>query len=269
MDRQHQVRIEIENGLQHAIEKNELVVYYQPKLCIKTGKIVGSEALLRWIRPGSGMIPPDQFIPIAEDSGQIIPIGEWVLAQACRDAVCWNQQLNEPINVAVNLSSIQLLHSNIVEVVKGILKESGLSASSLELEITESAALTDFDLVIDQLLALQELGIKLSLDDFGTGYSSLSYLHKLPVQTIKIDRSFTQNLSPGSTETAITHSVIKLAQHIGLSVVAEGVETREQLQQFADWQCNQIQGYLIGKPMPFDDFIEFNIQHTPTQWMGT
>lgn len=253
MELEHRYRMELESGLRHAITRGELMVYYQPKARITDRCVVGAEALVRWRRDGQ-IVSPAEFIPIAEESGQIVAIGEWVLRQACQAAVVWNRHRAEPVSVAVNLSARQLLHGDIVNRVAAVVEETGIPTTLLELEITESAALTDIETTLAKLVALRQLGIKLSLDDFGTGYSSLSYLHRLPVQTLKIDQSFTRYLTLDPAKMAITESIIRMAHQIDLSVVAEGVETAEQLQQLQQWQCDQMQGYLLSRPVPLEEF---------------
>ncbi len=254
MELEHRHRIKLESGLRHAIVRGELMVYYQPKARLTDGVMVGAEALLRWWRDDKP-ISPAEFIPIAEESGQIVTIGEWVLQQACEAAVAWNRQRTEPISVAVNLSARQLLHGDIVNRVAAVVAATGMRPALLELEITESAALTDIETTLAKLEALRQLGIKLSLDDFGTGYSSLSYLHRLPVQTLKIDQSFTRYLTLDPAKMAITESIIRMAHQLDLSVVAEGVETEAQRQQLQQWQCDQMQGYLLSRPVPLAEFM--------------
>ncbi len=253
-DQQNETKIEIEYGLRHALIRNELTVFYQPKLNLENGEISGAEALVRWNGLDGKNYSPAEFIPVAEETGLIASIGHWVLKQSCIDAVNWNRELHRSISVAVNISAKQLLHSDLPLQVKQILEETKLAPELLELEITESVALSDFNLAIEKLEVLKKLGIKLTLDDFGAGFSSLSYLNKLPVNVLKTDQSFIQNLSDDKTIKAITHSVINLAHDIGLSVIAEDPE---HLAQLRSWHCEQVQGYLVARPMPYEQFVQF------------
>jgi len=249
-------RLAMENGLRRALERNEFVVYYQPKVNINTGKIVGMEALVRWQTPDRGLLPPGEFIPLAEDTGLIVPIGEWVLRTACAQNKAWQDAGYPPVRVAVNLSARQFHLQNLVEVVSRILKETGLAPEWLELEITESVAMQNAEYTVKMLKELKEMGIQLAIDDFGTGYSSLSYLKRFPINKLKIDRSFVNEIGLDQDNEAIASTVIVLGQSLKLGVVAEGVETEEQCDFLKQHQCDEMQGFLFGKPVSADEFEE-------------
>jgi len=243
-------RLQLENHLRKAIEERQLQVYYQPKLCLATGRLLAAEALVRWQHPQWGMVPPSDFIGLAEETGLIAPMGEFVLRQACWQACEWQRQGLEPIRVSVNLSVYQLRQGKLVSLVRQVLDESGLAPHLLELELTESQLLDSVEHIIATFGQLHELGVKLAIDDFGTGYSSLSYLKRFPVDYVKIDQAFIRGLSEGSEDAAITRAIIVMAQSLDLKVVAEGVETREQLEFLRKQGCNEVQGYLISRPVP-------------------
>lgn len=237
--------------LRSALEKNELQLYYQPKVNAVTKTIEGMETLLRWSNSKYGAISPMEFIPLAEETGLIIPIGEWVLKRACLQNRKWQDLGYNPIRVAVNISSIQFMQPDFIRVVKKTLEETKLNEKYLELEITESVALNKEEEVIEKLLILKDMGIQISIDDFGTGYSSLSYLQRLPVDSLKIDRSFIKNIGSDST---IIKMIIGMAQSLELSIVAEGVETKEQLDYLMNLGCKYMQGYLFSRPVPAEKF---------------
>jgi diguanylate cyclase (GGDEF)-like protein/PAS domain S-box-containing protein len=243
-------RFELETALRHAIEGKQLLLHYQPKIDARTGSIVGLEALLRWDHPQLGFVSPTQFIPVAEESALIIEIGHWALKEACRQAYLWQQQGLAPIRMAVNLSARQFKHPDLVQDIAQILAETRLAPSRLELEITESMVMERPDQAIAVLEQLKAMGIHLSIDDFGTGYSSLAYLRKLPVDCVKIDRAFVKDIPTEADDMAISKSIIALGHSLRLTVVAEGVETREQLLFLRAHGCDEIQGYLCSKPMP-------------------
>lgn len=242
-------KLDMENSLRHALEKEEFVLFYQPQIDIKTGNIIGVEALIRWNREGIGLVPPMEFIPMIEESGLIIPLGEWVLRAACMQNVEWIRKGIKPVLIAVNLSAKQFQQQNLVKIIENVLNETGLDPKLLELEITESIAMQDIDFTIAVLKELREKGIRISLDDFGTGYSSLNYLKMLPIDTLKIDKSFVRDITSNSNEEAIAKSVISLAHKMHLSVVAEGVETKEQLEFLKEHMCDKVQGFLLSKPL--------------------
>jgi len=257
-------RLDLENSLRKAIENNEFTLHYQPKVDARQGEIRGVEALLRWIRPSEGMVSPDQFIPLAEETGLIIPIGNWVLHEACRQLAEWHRSGTLEIEMSVNLSAKQFQDKNFYAITRQIIEKSGISPHFLTLEFTESLLMDDIDSRIRQLEQLKQLGVKLSIDDFGTGFSSLSYLRKLPVDELKIDRSFIKNVPDKNNSCAIVRSVIFLANQLGLKTVAEGVETEEQRHYLEKEQCHQIQGYFFSRPLPaeklYDQYLRLKKQ---------
>ena len=248
-------RLALENDLRRAIERNELHLHYQPQLSLTTGEVIGVEALLRWQRNGQ-TISPAAFIPHAEVSGLIIPIGYWVLQQACLQAKHWQEQGLPTIIVAVNISPRQFLQDDFVGTVQKVLEETGLPAGLLELEITEGAAVQNVEQVIANLVLLKQLGVHLSIDDFGTGYSSLSYLKRFSVDKLKIDQSFIRQMHLSEQDSAIVTVVIELGHQLGLTVIAEGVETMEQLNHLKQLGCDEIQGYYASRPISPQQFEE-------------
>ena len=248
--------MQLQGQLHNAINKREFRLYYQPLTDSASGRIIGAEALIRWQHPELGLVLPDQFIPLAERSGLIIPIGEWVLNEACRQIQDWRKVCSKPhMIIAVNLSALQFKRGNIVETVTNALEQAGLPASQLELELTESILLNDMDVVMKTLHDLKEIGVKLSIDDFGTGYSSLSYLKRLAVNKLKIDKSFVHDMVEDPEDAAIVKAIIQLGHTLQLTVIAEGVETDAQLSLLKSLGCDQIQGYLISRPLPPEEFI--------------
>ncbi|MDQ0215864.1 diguanylate cyclase (GGDEF)-like protein/PAS domain S-box-containing protein [Oikeobacillus pervagus] len=245
----------LENDLRHAIERNELVLYYQPQVNSHTGKIFGVEALIRWGHSEKGMISPEKFIPIAEESGLIVPIGKWVLEQACQQMKEWHNEGLPLIRVSVNLSLRQFFQDDLIDTVANALKTSGLDPKFLELEITESMTM-NVDRTIIMLKKLKNLGVRIAIDDFGTGYSSLSYLHQFPIDQLKIDQSFIRNLQIDSQNEAIVETIISMAHHLRLELIAEGVETKDQMEFLHQFQCNGIQGFLISKPLPAEELAQ-------------
>ncbi|HOQ37103.1 MAG TPA: EAL domain-containing protein [Acetivibrio sp.] len=246
-------KLDMENNLRRAIEREEFVLFYQPQVDIRTGKIVGMEALLRWYRPEYGLVPPMEFIPIAEESGLIVPIGEWVIKTVFRQNKEWIDRGIGPQLIAVNLSARQFQQHDLVELIEKFRRETELRPELIELEITESTAMRDLDFTIDILNQLREIGIRISLDDFGIGYSSLNYLRRLPINTLKIDKSFVQEITTNPNAEAIANSVISLAHRLDLTVVAEGVETREQLSFLKNEGCDRVQGFFFSKPLPANE----------------
>src|SRR5215213_1211841 len=243
--------LNLENDLRRAIERQEFQVYYQPIVALKTGSICGFEALVRWQHPTRGLISPSEFIPLAEETGLIIPLGRWVLEESCRRMREWQEQspANRALTVSVNLSGKQLSRGDLGQQIKAILERTGLDPRSLKLEITESVVMENADLAITMLKQLHELGIELSIDDFGTGYSSLSYLHRFPVNNLKIDRSFISRMGLGDENLEIVRTIIMLARNLGMEVIAEGIETEEQLAQLRALSCGFGQGYLFSTPL--------------------
>lgn len=241
-------KLTMEQELRRAIAGDELLLYYQPQMDIASGRIVGFEALVRWAHPERGIVSPGHFIPFAEESGLIVPLGEWVLREACRQNKRWQEQGYEPPPVSVNLSMQQFLQHNLTGKVAEVLELTGLDAAQLELEITESSTM-DVEYAIEQLYELKSLGVKISIDDFGTGYSSLSYLKKFPIDKLKIDQSFVREIMTDPNDAAIVASIIAMTGHMKLKVIAEGVETEEQLQFLHRNHCDEIQGYYFSPPL--------------------
>jgi EAL domain-containing protein (putative c-di-GMP-specific phosphodiesterase class I) len=244
-------RVELENDLRRALERGELRLHYQPLVDLATDRIVGLEALVRWAHPTRGLIPPASFIPVAEETGLIVPIGRWVLETACRQARRWLDEMPEsPLVMSVNLSARQFGHPTLVDDIRATLEASGLPADRLELEITESVLLAEAEDSATALQAIRDLGVGLVLDDFGTGYSSLSYLRRIPLDAIKIDRSFVNGIDDDNSNLPIVKAVIDLAHALGIEVVAEGIETAGQLGRLRDLVCDRGQGYFFARPQP-------------------
>ncbi len=243
--------------LRHAVANGELRLHYQPKVDTANGRLVGMEALVRWMHPERGMISPAEFIPVAEDTGMIVAIGRWVLREACRQNAAWQQAGLRPIRVAVNLSARQFRSDNLLDEIDAALSDTALPASSLELEITESMVMEDPERVIDLLEKMRSRGIHLSLDDFGTGHSSLAYLKRFPIDCVKIDRAFIRDMPGNTDDVAIARTIVAMAKALDLKTVAEGVETAEQLELLKNMGCDQIQGYLFSRPLPADEFLAF------------
>ena len=244
------VQMEMVDGLRHALARGEMQVHYQFITDIACQRIGGVEALIRWQRNGTSFSSPDEFIPLAEETGLIVSIGEWVLRTACAQNRAWRDAGFAPMRVAVNLSPVQIHKNDMVQTIKNVLTESNLPADGLEIEITEGTIMKDIDATVAVLRSLRDMGVSISIDDFGTGYSSLKYLQRFPAHTLKIDKSFVQNLSDNPRSTAIVRTIITLADNLSLRVVAEGVETLDQLQQLRSMGCSHIQGYLLCRPMP-------------------
>ena len=253
MNQGMQERMRIESGLRQALGNGELILYYQPKFEIGSDRIVGAEALVRWVHPTRGIVPPGEFIPLAESTGLIVQVGEWVLEQACAQAAIWQRAGVPPFRLAVNVSAREFTAS-LPERVADTLARYQLDPSWLELEITESTLMHDFERVTGIMDHVNQLGVALSLDDFGTGYSSLSYLKRFPIDTLKIDRSFTTGIPVDGSDCAIAGTIISMARQLGLRVIAEGVETVEQLDFLREAGCDEVQGYLYSKPLPAFEF---------------
>jgi diguanylate cyclase (GGDEF)-like protein/PAS domain S-box-containing protein len=252
MNAQAVERLKLENGLRLALEKKELFLVYQPQIEIATGRIIGLEALLRWQHPELGLVPPDKFIRIAENSGLIVPIGEWVLRTACSQARKWQDEGLLAVPVAVNVSAVQFRQADFCERIGRVLWETGLAPQYLELELTESLLLSNADTRFSVLQDLRAMGLKLAIDDFGTGYSSLSYLKHFPVSKLKIDRSFIRDVAVNPDDAAITTAIISMAKSLNLKVIAEGVEDEAQMSFLRAHQCDEIQGYYFSKPLAVD-----------------
>jgi len=249
MDKRLRERRALQHDLRSALSRQEIALHYQPQASID-GNVTGFEALVRWNHPARGMISPGVFIPLAEESGAIIPLGEWILREACREAASWTTALG----IAVNISPAQFRHGDLVALVHTVLLETGLAANRLELEVTEGVLISDFSRAISILRRLKALGVRIAMDDFGTGYSSLSYLQAFPFDKIKIDRGFVANLDRNPQSAAIIRAVIGLGHGLNLPVIAEGVETKEQLAFLKREACNQVQGYLVGRPAPIAQY---------------
>jgi predicted signal transduction protein with EAL and GGDEF domain len=246
MDARAQARRIIELDMRAAVRNGEFELNYQPIMQVESGEITGFEALVRWHHPQRGVIPPADFIPLAESTGLIVPLGEWILRRACSDAAAWSR----PVQIAVNLSSVQFKHQSLISSVMNAVTSAGLEPGRLELEITETVLLQDSDATLATLHTLRRFGVRISMDDFGTGYSSLSYLRSFPFDKIKIDQSFVHELTTRSDCIAIVRAVTGLGTSLGITTTAEGVETREQLELLRSEHCTEVQGYLFSKPRP-------------------
>ncbi|MCW8935430.1 MAG: EAL domain-containing protein [Gammaproteobacteria bacterium] len=253
MNRRVDDRLRMETDLRSAIENNEIELFYQPQVDVKTRKIIASEALVRWRHKDYGLVPPIRFIPLAEETGLIQPLGQYVLEQAIKQTKKWNQQ-GYNLSVGINLSARQFMQADLVNQIKQLIEQYEIVAENVDLEITETIAMQDAESSINKMHHLKELGVKLSMDDFGTGYSSLSYLHQFPLDVLKIDRSFVKDITGNSEDGAIARAVIAMAHSMNLKVIAEGVETEDQYEFLRDRNCEVIQGYLISKPVPADEF---------------
>jgi EAL domain-containing protein (putative c-di-GMP-specific phosphodiesterase class I) len=246
-------RQSIEGDLRFALERNEFVLHYQPKIDLKSGEITGVEALVRWRHPQRGLVGPVQFISIAEDCGLMLPIGRWVLRESCRQAKAWQEAGLPDIEMAVNVSSVEFRNDDFLEGISTILKETGLDPRYLELELTESVLMQHAEFSVPLLRKLKAMGVRLAVDDFGTGYSSLSYLRQFPIDTLKVDQSFIHEINAETDEATIISAVINMGCRLKHRVIAEGVETAEQLAFLRAHGCDEGQGYYFGRPMPASD----------------
>jgi len=246
----------IEAELEKALEREEFEIYYQPIAEVANGKTAGVEALLRWYSPELGLLHPDRFISLAERTGLIIPIGEWVLYKACSRYKAWQDAGYLPLRLAVNISAVQMQNTNFVPMVEKMLKETGINPNNLELEITEGVVFDNLDYAVSAINELRAMGLRISIDDFGTGYSSLEYLNRLPVNTLKIDKSFIKSLAVNPNSKAIVSAIIAMAHKINLEVIAEGVESYEQLDFLRKERCHFFQGFLCSPPVPVMKFEE-------------
>jgi diguanylate cyclase (GGDEF)-like protein len=247
----------IETGIRLALERDEFVLHYQPKLDLGTGQVVGAEALIRWLKPGHGLVYPSDFIGVAEDSGLIVPLSKWVLAQACRQACAWQAAGLPKLCMSVNVSAIDFRQRGFVEGIEQVLEDTGLDPSLLELEITEGVLMQNVDATVSALNRIKELGVRLAIDDFGTGYSSLSYLRRFPINVLKIDQSFIRGLTRDSSDAALVSAIISLGKSLKLTVIAEGVETLEQLDFLKAHQCEEGQGYYFSKAVEPEAFVQY------------
>jgi diguanylate cyclase (GGDEF)-like protein len=242
-------RLDLERDLRTALAEQQFELFYQPKVSLRTGEITGAEALVRWRHPQHGLVSPAKFIPLAEDTGLIVPLGDWVLKQACAQAQAWRESGAPPVQIAINVSVHQFMEDDLVQKVVAALADSGLQAGGLKLEITESLLMQDVEQSIATMHALTGLGVQLAIDDFGTGYSSLSYLKRFPISELKIDQAFVRDLNDNAEDAAIIHTIISLARNLNLKVVAEGVETIEQAASLHEAGCNEMQGYYFSRPI--------------------
>jgi EAL domain-containing protein (putative c-di-GMP-specific phosphodiesterase class I) len=249
-------RQSIEENLRRALERHEFALHYQPKIDLKTGVITGAEALIRWTHPVRGSVSPAQFIPVAEDCGLILPIGAWVMRQACTQARTWMDAGLPATTMAVNVSAMQFRNENFLEGLFAILDETGMSPELLELEVTESVLMKRAQFTASVLQTLRERGVRVAVDDFGTGYSSLSYLRKFPLDALKIDQSFIRQITTTPDETTIVSAIISMGQSLKLRVIAEGVETPQELAFLKLHQCDEAQGYFLSRPVPHEQFAK-------------
>ncbi|MDD4881482.1 MAG: GGDEF domain-containing phosphodiesterase, partial [Gallionellaceae bacterium] len=264
MTRSARERLTLETSLRQAIERNEFVLHYQPQVDVASGEIVGVEALVRWDHPESGMIAPVRFIPLAEETGLIVPLGEWVLFTACTQAKIWMEDMAmPPFSVAVNLSPRQFRQANLVAHVRAVMDATGIPPGLLELEITESAVMEDADQAVTTLRALKELGIRISIDDFGTGYSSLAYLKRFPIDKLKIDQSFMRDIPQDQSDMEIAATIIAMSRNLHLKVLAEGVETKAQLDFLRGHGCDAYQGYFCSRPLAAPALEQWLAQRPP------
>ncbi len=249
-------RISIENKLREAIELNQLTLFYQPKVYSVNGEITGFEALVRWIHPEDGMISPGAFIPVAEETGLILSLGDWILEEAIKQASEWAKIADNDCQIAINISAKQFMSETFPQRVEGLLNQYQVEPGLIELEITEGTLMENMNHTIESLMTLRDMGLHISLDDFGTGYSSLSYLKEFPVNVLKIDQSFVRDVTTDPSDASIVASIITLAHNLGLNVVAEGCETIDQLKFLRAYHCEQVQGYLFSRPLPSNEAEE-------------
>jgi diguanylate cyclase (GGDEF)-like protein len=250
-----EARLSLEGALRHAIERNEFLLHFQPKVCSRTGTVTGVEALLRWQRPDEGLVPPNRFVSVLEDTGMILPVGAWVIRAACKQLREWDLMGLPRLRMAVNLSARQLRQPYLASMVEDSLRENYIEADRLEIELTESLLMEDNETNRSMLASFSSMGVRLAIDDFGTGHSSLSYLKRFKIDTLKIDRSFVKSLPDSSEDLAISTAVIAMARSMHMSVVAEGVETEAQAQVLRELGCDEIQGYLLSRPLPTVDLV--------------
>jgi len=255
-------RLNMESALRRGLERGEFVLHFQPKISFPDHKVVGAEALIRWNHPQIGMVNPIEFIHLAEQTGLILPLGEWVLAEACRQQVAWIARGLPPMKIAVNMSSRQFRQDDLAQRVADIFSEVGVDPKDITLELTESMVMHDVDATLVTLRALKNLGVRISLDDFGTGYSSLSYLRRFPIDELKIDKSFINDIHTNRDDAAIASAIIAMAVSLGLSVIAEGVENAAQVKRLTEMGCNQVQGFYFGRPVSAAQFVALYFAHS-------
>jgi predicted signal transduction protein with EAL and GGDEF domain len=256
-------RLALETNLRRALQCNELSLHYQAKVNFKTGVITGVEALLRWQNPQLGSVPPAQFIPIAEETGMIVPIGRWVLRTACEQNMAWQEQGLPPVRMSVNLSMRQIGDEGLTREIAAVLRDTGMDPDLLELEVTESMIMNNAERAVRVLTAIKGLGVRLAIDDFGTGYSSLAHLKRFPIDTLKVDRSFIREIPQDAEDRAIAEAIIAMGKTLSLTVVAEGVETPEQQAFLSERACDEMQGYYFSTPVAAGDFAALLRKHLP------
>ena len=261
-------RLELAAEMRRGMAGDEFDVYYQPNIDMESGRIIGFEALARWLHPVRGFVPPSEFIPLAEGTGLICQLGTWVLERACGQAQAWTVKEGRAISISVNVSGRQLEQLDFVQIVRDALEQSGLAPESLCLEMTESVLLDDSDAVLETLNALKAVGVRLAIDDFGTGYSSLSYLNRFPFDILKIDKSFIDRLNSATGQTTLARTIVQLGQGLGVRTVAEGLEHFEQLMALRRMGCDMGQGYYFSKPVPADDAANLLEADAGTAWMS-
>jgi diguanylate cyclase (GGDEF)-like protein/PAS domain S-box-containing protein len=254
-------RVSLEASLRRAIEREEFLLHYQPKSDLRTGKVTGVEALVRWHRPGHGLVPPDRFVGVLEDTGLILPVGAWVIRAACEQLAAWDRLGVPPMRMAVNLSARQFRHLYLASMIEDSLRQNAIDPQRLEIELTESLLMEDNDSTRAMLESFRRMGVRLAIDDFGTGHSSLSYIRRFAIDTLKIDRSFVQSLPENGEDAAICSAVIALGRNMKMRVVAEGVETAEQAQMLRELGCDELQGYWLSRPMPGEEFAAWYVAH--------
>jgi EAL domain-containing protein (putative c-di-GMP-specific phosphodiesterase class I) len=250
-------RLVLENDLRQAVKNKQFVLFYQPQLDINTRQVIGVEALIRWLHPMGKMISPLNFIPLAEETGLIIPIGEWVLMEACRQHGEWLKMGLPPLPISVNISSVQFHNKEFLTMLARVIKGSGINPQYLDLEVTESVVMRQPELVSKKLHLIKDMGMKLSLDDFGTGFSSLSYLRHFPLDRLKIDKSFVRDVMTDAVNQAIIQAIIALGRNLNITTIAEGVETIEELEYVRALQCDEVQGYYYSQPLSSNDFVSW------------
>jgi EAL domain-containing protein (putative c-di-GMP-specific phosphodiesterase class I) len=261
MNEQAEQRLAMEADLRHALHRHEIAVHFQPQVDLRTGAVVGAEALIRWNHPIFGVLLPGRFLSVAEDVGLGSALGEWVLRTACQHAKAWRAAGLPPIRLAVNVSNSQFHDPKLVQTVAQVLADTGLAPEQLDLELTETVAMRHPERSVPTLRGLRTLGVQLSLDDFGTGFSSLGHLQQYPITALKIDQSFVRSIAENPRDASITRTVIAMAHNLGLRVLAEGVERQDQLEYLREHGCEEIQGFLVSKPLPPDEFIQFVAKH--------
>ncbi|WP_342620817.1 EAL domain-containing protein [Rhodoferax sp. GW822-FHT02A01] len=266
MSRQARARLNLEANLRRALDQNELRLHYQPQVALASGQVVGVEALVRWMHPERGLVPPNEFIPLAEESGLIVRLGDWVLNEACRQIQAWSAAGIAPLHTAVNVSAVQLSRGNLVESVTAALRTTGIAPERLELEITESFLMSNREKSIESLAQLRQLGVRLSIDDFGTGYSSLSYLQQIKVHKLKVDMSFVKNITTNASNASIVKAIVAMGHSLGLEIIAEGVESKEQALYLSGMGCDVMQGFLISRGLPAEALTEFLASYKPSSF---